>query len=123
MGCGFRAFFTGWEDGFGVFGVAVHSYDYPTDPYIAGGYFERERHLRSESLDDAVRISAKHRIVGACHADVGYIAGPFGENFFVSGYHMGMGAEHATDLAVKIMSHRDLLAACLGVDIDYYYVR
>ena len=109
-------------DSLGLFRVAVDCNEDSVHFDIAGRYLERKRHLRLKRLQDALDAATEHRIMGAGHADIGDIRGAFGQNPLVGGYDVGMRAETQARPAVEMITHSDLFAGRLGVEIDDYNV-
>ena len=74
-------------------------------------------------MDREVGLDADDGVVRAGHADVGQRRGAAALNPGVRGLHVGVRAEHGGDLAVEPVGERDLLARCLGVDVDDDHLR
>ena len=105
--------------GFAGFGVAGD--DGGAHLWISRSGLELAGDAGEEAAEDKFFFNADDRVVGAGHADVGLVSGAAGEDAFVGGGDVGVGAENGGDAAVEVPTHGDFFAGGFGVEIDEDY--
>ena len=85
---------------------------------IGVGRLEADRHLGQKALDGDLGAHADYRVVGPGHARVGQIRRAPGQDAFVGGLHVGVGADHGGGQTVQMPGQGHLLGRGLGVEVD-----
>src|SRR5579862_1790513 len=105
----------------GLAGALVAIDDHGAQADVAGGCLEAHGHAVKELVDDEFFFYADHAVVGTGHADIGDVGRSFGENAFVGGGDVSVGADHGGDAAIEIPTHGNLFGSGFGVEIHENY--
>ena len=110
-------------DMLGPFCITVNRRQYCTDFHITRRNFKRKRHLSPERLQDVLDAAPEHRIVRPRHTNIRDIRGPFGKNFLIGGYNVGVSSETQARPAVEMIAHSDFFTRRFGVKVNDYNIR
>lgn len=85
---------------------------------ITLGGLEFTWHSGEEAGKDKLFFDADDGVVGAGHADVGLVGGAVGQDAFVGGRDVGVGAEQGGDAAVEIPAQGNFFAGGFAVKVE-----
>ena len=85
---------------------------------VAGGNLKARGQTIDEFLDDPSAFHSNDAVVRARHANISDVGGTVGENAFIGGGDVGVGAHNGGDPPIEIPAESDLLAGSFGVNID-----
>ena len=100
------------------FSSRIDFHDHALQQNVFFGDGKALRGLGAEAFYDGFDLAAEHGLMGTCEADIGQVSGPAGENLFVGGLHVGVGAKQGADLAIEQAAHGDFFGGRLGMEID-----
>src|ERR1700728_346223 len=106
----------------GLAGFLVAIDHHCAQTHIAGGRLEAYRHAVKELANDELFLHSDDAVIRAGHADIGNVGRSFGQNTFVRGGHVCVGADYRSDASVEVPAERNLFRSCLGVEIDEDYL-
>ena len=92
--------------------------DNPLEQYVAPRNFELARQLAYKTVDDDILLDADHRVERATHSDIRDIRCTVGQDAFIGGLNVGVGAIDRGHATRKVPTHGIFLGRGFRMHVD-----